>query len=51
MLNSSSVSLSIQTGISVGVCIGAITTCILFVMGIIVVKVLMIHRERRKGNF
>ncbi|CAI8016798.1 hypothetical protein GBAR_LOCUS10291, partial [Geodia barretti] len=35
-------------GISVGVCIGAITTCILFVMGIIVVKVLMIHRERRK---
>jgi hypothetical protein len=35
-------------GIGVGVCMGAITTCILFVMGIIVVKVLMKRRERRR---
>ncbi|CAI8007696.1 hypothetical protein GBAR_LOCUS5341 [Geodia barretti] len=34
-------------GIGVGVCMGAIATCILFVMGIIVVKVLKKHRQRR----
>ena len=49
MLNSSSVYSSIKIGIGVGVCMGAIATCILFVMGIIVVKVLKKHRERRNG--
>ncbi|CAI8019347.1 hypothetical protein GBAR_LOCUS11635 [Geodia barretti] len=37
-------------GIVVGVCMGAATTCVLFVMGLIIRMVLTKHSERRKGT-
>ena len=41
----------VQIGIGVGACVGAVITCILFVVGMIIVKVLKIQRERRKGTY
>ena len=38
-------------GVGVGACMGAVTTCLLFLVGIITVKMLSKHKQRtRKGN-
>ena len=37
-----------QLGIGVGICMGSVVTCLLFVIGIITVKVLLKHKEKGK---
>ena len=45
-----SVVMLVQTGIGIGVCMGAVTACFLFVMGIIIVTILMKYKGKKEGN-
>ena len=40
----------LQAGVGVGVVVGTVATCLLFVMGITTVKVLIKLKEKKKGN-